>query len=533
MDARESFFRDFFDQLQREPGMDAAALQRLKNRLASQYALASVPKNPQVVEWIEAREGRVDSGLRKALKIKHVRALSGISNIALMTAPLPCPGKCIYCPGGPDANSPKAYTGKEPAARRAAQNDYDAFRQVKARLHQFSLLGHVTEKCELIVQGGTFNSLPADYQESFVKGIYDALNGQYAGSIPEAQKLNETAEHRMVGLTFETRPDYCSPSQVSGLLEFGCTRVEIGVQSLSEEVMRKSGRGHTVQDVVAATERMKDSFLKVCYHMMPGLFANPAQDVADMRALFSDGSFQPDMLKIYPTLVMPNTPLYEMWKRGDYVPYNSEQAAAVIAEGKQFVPEHCRIMRVNRDIPSNLIADGVTKSNLRELVLGALKEKGISCRCIRCREAGLKMLKQSAPVSYEDARLVRRDYEASGGREVFLSYEDEAQNALLGFLRLRLPHAPFRKEITENTAGIRELHVYGEQLSLGKRAGSSPQKEVQHEGLGTRLLLEAERIAREEWGARKLLVISGVGVRAYYRKRGFADDGVYLGKGLS
>jgi len=533
VNAKDVFMQDLYSELKRNPLLSPRQVQQLKNRLASKHQLPQVIKNPQVVEWIQEREGRLPAELQKTLKSKHVRALSGISNIAIMTAPMPCPGRCIYCPGGPAFNSPKSYTGKEPAARRAAQNNYDAYQMVSARLHQFSLLGHHTEKCELIVQGGTFNALPDDYQRQFVLGMYNALNTSQSPSIEHAQTVNENAEHRLVGLTFETRPDHCAPEQVSSLLDFGATRIEMGVQSLSDEVLKKSGRGHDLQAVVDATARLKDSFLKICFHMMPGLFADRRQDLSDAKQLFDDERFQPDMLKIYPTLVMPQTPLYELWRKGAYTPYTSEEAAEVIAEGKRFVPEYCRIMRVNRDIPANLIVDGVKKSNLRELIFQNLKQKGVSCRCIRCREAGLKMLKENVDVNSLHAKLVRRDYAASGGREVFLSFEDGSADALLGFLRLRVPAAPFRPEITENTVGIRELHVYGEPLRIGSRERSSHFSRVQHDGLGSRLLAEAERTAREEFDARKMLVISGVGVREYYRSRGYARDGVYMGKRLA
>ncbi|MFH1107333.1 MAG: tRNA uridine(34) 5-carboxymethylaminomethyl modification radical SAM/GNAT enzyme Elp3 [Candidatus Micrarchaeota archaeon] len=531
---REQALRVIYEELSKSPPATRVGLERLKMRVCSDLRLPGVLKNPDIVMYVEEMEGGISEEWRKLLKIKDVRSLSGISNIAVMTAPMPCPGRCIYCPGGVDAGSPKAYTGKEPAARRAAQNDYDSFRQVSARLRQFALIGHVTDKCEVIVQGGTFNAAPKEYTDVFVKGIFDALNCRPSSSLDEAQSLNEAAAHRMVGLTFETRPDHCSPRQVSDMLAYGMTRVEIGVQSLSEEVMRKSGRGHTVGDVVHATARLKDSFLKVCYHMMPGLFADRAQDIEDFRTLFSDERFQPDMLKIYPTLVMPGTPLYDMWRRGEYAPYTSGQAAEVIAECKRFVPEYCRIMRVNRDIPANLIAGGVGKSNLRELVAGELKGKGVGCRCIRCREAGIRQLKSGVNVDLQDVALVRRDYRASGGDEVFLSFEDAGSDALLGFLRLRIPgEAAFLPEISDGTAGVRELHVYGEQLRVGEREGSGRFDAIQHGGLGRKLLAEAERVALEEFGCRRLLVLSGVGVRNYYRSLGYERDGFYMGKPLS
>lgn len=526
---KDQIISEIYEEISENPNLTPQELLLLKNALASRYGQSQVLKNPEILEKLES-EGKLTPELRKALKIKHIRALSGISNIAIMTAPLPCPGKCIYCPGGPEFNSPKSYTGKEPAARRAEQNGYDSYREVEARLRQFSLLGHSAEKNELIVQGGTINALPYNYQYNFIKGAYDAFNGAISSSLEEAKTLNEVAKHRVIGLTLETRPDYCAHGQLSKLLEFGTTRIELGVQSLDDRIMALSKRGHSVNDVVEATRRCKDSLLKICYHMMPGLFATPKQDVEYFRQLFSDPNFQPDMLKIYPTLVMPGTELYQMWKRGEYKPYDAETAAQVIAKAKRFIPEYCRIMRVNRDIPTNLIADGVMKSNLREMVEKECKKQGISCRCIRCREVGIKMLKQKIKVDYDAVELVRRNYDASKGREIFLSFEDKTNDALMGFIRLRkFSGDAFRPEIDVGTMGIRELHVYGVQLPLGKKLMDRFDP-VQHEGYGSQLLAEAERIAKEEFGMQKMLIISGVGVREYYRKRGYALEGVYMSK---
>ena len=530
-DQKDQIITEIYEEISENPNLTSQELLLLKNSLAKHYHQARVVKNPEILEKLES-EGKLTPELRKALKIKHIRALSGISNIAIMTAPLPCPGKCIYCPGGPEFNSPKAYTGKEPAARRAEQNGFDSYRQVEARLRQFSLLGHSAEKNELIIQGGTLNALPYNYQYNFIKGAYDAFNGMISGSLEEAKKTNETAKHRVIGLTIETRPDYCAEGQLSKLLEFGTTRIELGVQSLDDRIMELTKRGHSVQDVINATRRCKDSLLKICYHMMPGLFATPEEDIAYFKELFSNPSFKPDMLKIYPTLVMPGTELYAMWKRGEYRPYDADTAAKVIAESKRFIPEYCRIMRVNRDIPSNLIADGVLKSNLREMVEKECKEKGISCRCIRCREVGIKMLKRKIKVDYDSVELVRRNYDASGGKETFLSFEDKTNDALMGFIRLRkFSEDVFRPEIDETTMGIRELHVYGLQLPIG-RGLLDKFSPVQHEGYGTQLLAEAERIAKEEYGMQKMLIISGVGVREYYKKKGYVLEGVYMSKEL-
>ncbi|MFH1247205.1 MAG: tRNA uridine(34) 5-carboxymethylaminomethyl modification radical SAM/GNAT enzyme Elp3, partial [Candidatus Micrarchaeota archaeon] len=385
-------------------------------------------------------------------------------------------------------------------------------------------IGHDCEKCEVIIMGATFNAFPVSYQNEFVKRAFDGFNKSNSLDLATSQEKNETAKHRVIGLTFETRPDWlASGKEVEKLLKFGATRIELGVQSLDDKILEKVQRGHGIRETINATALCKDAFLKVCYHFMPGLFSTPEKDVEMFSKLFSNENFRPDMLKIYPCLVVPGTPLYEMWKKGEFTPYNSEQAADVISHCKKFVPPWCRIMRVDRDIPTNLIAAGVKQSNLRELAQEKCKEYGITCQCIRCREVGLKSRFANVP-KVQEAKLKRIDYTASGGEEVFLSFE--AKNTLFGFCRLRKPGKPFIREITSDTCGIRELHVYGEEASIGETG------KIQHHGLGKKLLVEAEKIAVEEFDAKKLLVISGIGAREYYRKLGFEKTGFYMGKKL-
>ena len=491
---------------------------KIKKRISKLHGLPGVVSNAQLLSAAGDKRGELEDILR----VRRVRSLSGVSVIAIMTKPAGCPGKCIYCPGG--VTSPKSYTGHEPASLRAAQNGFDPYRQVQRRLFQLQATGHDPEKCEVIVMGATFNAFPSNYQYEFVKGMFDGANGSIAATLEEAQQINETTKHRIIGLTFETRPDWTDEKDIQKFINLGATRIELGVQSLDDEVLKKIERGHGVKESIEATQRCKDSFLKVCHHFMPGLFSNPDKDVEMFKQLFSSSDFRPDMLKIYPCLVMPQTPLYEMWKRGEFTPYNTEQAAEVIARCKEFVPEYCRIMRVDRDIPSTLISAGVKNTNLRDIVKEKCAEYGIKCKCIRCREAGLMARFQEIP-AVEDATLKRIDYAASGGEEVFLSFEKDG--ALFGFCRLRKPAKPFMKEINDHTCGIRELHVYGDAAPIGGEG------EVQHHGLGKQLLQEAEKIAREEFDARKVLVISGVGAREYYRKLGYERDGPYMGKALS
>ncbi|MEM0372319.1 MAG: tRNA uridine(34) 5-carboxymethylaminomethyl modification radical SAM/GNAT enzyme Elp3 [archaeon] len=497
-------------------------LQARKSVLSAKYKLPKIPTDADVL----SRAGKKRNAVLVVLRKKPSRTLSGVSVVSVMTRPYPCPhGKCIYCPGGVDVSTPQSYTGHEPAAMRGIEFNFNAFEQTKNRIEQLEFIGHPAEKIELIVMGGTLTAQPLAYQRSFVKECFDGMNGKKSRTLKEAQKINERSKHRCVGLTIETRPDWCKQKQISNILSFGATRVELGVQNPSDKVYNIVNRGHSVKDVVEATRLCKDSFLKVNYHMMPGLpGSSPREDVKMFKEIFDDQNFRPDMLKIYPCLLVKpefgETELFKMWKKGDWFPYDDKKAAEVIAEAKRYFPRWVRVMRIQRDIPTKLILAGVKSSNLRQLVAEELKLKKERCECIRCRE-----IRNQKP---KDIVLNRIDYEASGGHEVFLSFDDARSDKIIGFARLRIPGKPFRKEITKKTAGIRELHVYGQSLEIGQ----APSFESQHRGYGRRLLEEAERIARDEFCMKKMLVTSGVGVRDYYRKMGYENDGVYMGKPL-
>ncbi|MFA6036363.1 MAG: tRNA uridine(34) 5-carboxymethylaminomethyl modification radical SAM/GNAT enzyme Elp3, partial [Candidatus Micrarchaeia archaeon] len=488
------------------------------------FSLAHVLKSSEILEKIP--RGRRTEKIMRLLRLRKVRTLSGLAPIAVMTLS-DCPhGRCTYCPRG--QNAAQSYTGYEPASLRGRQNAFDAYAQVSARLDSLRQIGHDVDKCELIVMGGTFNWQPAAYQQKFMKGCLDAMNGgEKSRTLVEALKKNETAPVRAVGITFETRPDWAREKNVDELLAMGATRVELGVQTLSDAVYKKVHREHTVADVVHATRVLKDSALKVGYHMMPGLWSDEKKDVAMFRRLFSDEKFRPDMLKIYPCLVLEGTGLYQQWKRGEFEPYGAEKAADVIAKASKYIMPYCRVMRMQRDIPAQLIAAGVKAGNLRQLVEARMRELGLRCRCIRCREMGLLGKK----ISKKELELRRIDYKASRGKEIFISYEEKEGDALAGFIRLRIPHGPHRPEITPETALVRELHVYGQAMPIGESAvANEGARRIQDRGLGAQLLSEAEKIARGEFGMSKLLIISGVGAREYYRKFGYADDGPYVSK---
>jgi elongator complex protein 3 len=411
---------------------------------------------------------------------------------------------------------------------RGIQNDFDPFRQVDSRLTQLKTIGHSINKVEMIIMGGDWCSKPVEYQQFFVKGSLDAMNGKVSETLDEAKKINETAEVRNVGLTFETRPDWVTKESVDAMLEMGATRVELGVQTLSNEILEKVQRGHGIEETEQATKLLRDSGLKVCYHMMPGLpDATPESDIATFEQLFSDPRFSPDMLKIYPTLVVKNTKLYEWWKAGKYTPFTNEQVVSVVSSAVSKMPEYVRIQRMQRDIPLHQIEAGLNQGNLRELVHRRMESEGLRNPTIRFREIGHYQMRRKNEVNPENMELVRRDYEAAGGTEVFLSYEDTDLDVLFGFIRLRYPSPDaHRPEIDDRTFIIRELRVYGPVVDIGERDTDA----WQHLGLGEKMITVANEIGKTDFDASKLLVNSGIGVKEYYRSLGFSDRGPYLSR---
>ena len=457
---------------------------------------------------------------------KFARTISGVTPVAVMTLPMKCPGQCLYCPTY--SNTPQSYTPESPAVLRARKCDYDARQQVKLRLRILSEMGHPTDKVELIVMGGTFLAYPEDYQYQFIKDCYDALNGVESPTLEEAKRLNETAKHRCTGLCIETRPDWCGQKEIDRMLEFGTTRVELGVQTLNDEIYRLVRRGHKVADVVKATALLREHGFKVHYHWMPGLpGSTPEEDLELSRRLFADDSFRPDGLKLYPTVVVEGTELERWYKDERYQPYDVNTMVNLLVEIKSMVPKYVRISRVLRDIPAKFIMAGC-KDSLRGMIKQRMRQKAVECKCIRCREYGHR-----ARDGWEIGKphLVRMDYEASGGREIFLSFEDDKET-LFGLLRMRIQTKPIPAlphEVNGNLALIRELHVFGPEVPL---SGQKPEA-VQHKGLGKALLHEAERIAGEEFQAQQMVVLSGTGAKEYYRSEfGYSSLGDYMVKKL-
>jgi elongator complex protein 3 len=508
---------------------DARALNSAKLWAAREFRLSRVPSNAEILAHATIEE---KPKLLEVLKRKPVRTASGVSIITVMTKPYPCPQSppCIYCPGGPRFGTPQSYTGEEPAGLRAREAEYDPRRQVLSRLQQLEAIGHRVDKVELIVLGGTQLAQPPQYLEWFTAQCLNALSGAEARTIEEAQTKAERARIRNSGITFETRPDWARKEHVDLLLRLGATRVELGVQTLYDDIYKLVRRGHTVEDVVEATRTLKDAGFVVIYHMMPGLPGSDFErDLQMFRDLFEDPRFRPDGLKIYPCLVLRGTELHERWLRGEFKAMGSEEAAKLIARAKLIMPRWVRVHRIQRDIPARLIEAGVKHGNLAQLVEEELKRLGGRCRCIRCREVGLAALKVGVMPRLEDIKLLVESYEASEGTEYFLSFEDTKLDLLVALLRLRLPSSrAHRPEINRHTAIVRELHVYGPLVPVGEGARTG---EWQHLGLGEKMLAEAERLARE-LGARKIAVLSGIGVREYYQRFGYEREGPYMVKRL-
>jgi len=522
--------REIIDNLMKSPKPTEQTISLQKIRVAGKHNLSQIPSNAQLIAFLRASEKRK---LLPLLRRKATRTISGVTVIAVMTEPYSCPqpSPCAYCPGGPEFGVPQSYTGHEPAAMRGIQNRYDPYLQVQSRVRQLESIGHTVDKIELIIMGGTFPATPNSYQEDFIRRCLNAIIGKKTRSLEEAKKLAETSRMRNVGITIETRPDWAKREQADQMLRMGVTRVEIGVQNPDDTIYRQVGRKHKVEDVVTATRTLKDAGLKIVYHMMPGLPGSDFKhDLDAFKTVFADPRFKPDMVKIYPCLVIKGTRVYEWWKKGEYTPLTTEEAAKLIVEIKKIVPPWVRIMRVQRDIPANLIEAGVNKSNLRQMVQEKLKTQGLRCHCIRCREAGHRLLEGHIKADPSKIEILTTKQEANMGEDLFISAEDLSNDVLVGYSRLRIPsEKAHRLEVSsEPCAIVRELHVYGTLVPVGKHLA----KAWQHKGYGNILLSEAERVTREEYGRRKIVVISALGTKQYYMRTGYRHDGPYMSKRL-
>jgi elongator complex protein 3 len=517
----EAVARKIIEAYRASPSMGSAGLARLKYKASSEAGIGRVPRNHEIIRYLRPGE----EWLVPILRGKGVRSASGIYTVAVMTRPSPCPKDepCSYCPGGPASDTPQSYLGNEPALMRGVQTGFDPYLQVRYRLNQYTTIGHRPSKVQLIIMGGTFPATDLDYQEWFVCRCLQAMNDHPCHrdhaewDLEDAQRKNGSGRVRCIGMTMETRPDWAGRAQIDRMLGLGATLVELGVQALDDGILAGVNRGHKTADVVDASRALRDSGLKVGYHMMPGLpGSDPSRDLGDLKRIFQDADFRPDYLKIYPTLVIGGTPLYSLWREGKYKALSTEEAVGLISEAHRFFPKWVRVARIQRDVPAGIIADGVKRSNLREIVDARLREMGVRCHCVRCREVGLSSLR-SGSSGQSPGALMRETYGAGEGTEEFLSFEEEGGDRLIGFLRLRIPSPKAHRREVRGAGVVRELHIYGQQVAVGERGVEG----FQHRGFGARLLEEAERIVLDEYGLKRMVVLPGVGVRGYYRARGY------------
>ncbi|MEK7528863.1 MAG: tRNA uridine(34) 5-carboxymethylaminomethyl modification radical SAM/GNAT enzyme Elp3 [Patescibacteria group bacterium] len=509
-------------------------LHSLKNRYAEEHGIMSPPNSDLITAYrrlLADGKAREDRAFHDLLIKRKIRTLSGVSPVAILTKPMGCPARCVFCPT--EENVPKSYLSNEPAVMRAILNDYDPYKQVSRRIAALAGNGHPIDKIELIVMGGTWSAHPPRYKTSF---ILEALNGMNtcgaersvrSRSLEEAQRINETAASRCVGLNLETRPDWINVKELKNMRRLGCTRIEVGLQSTYDDVLKLVKRGHGTAEVKHATQLMKDAGFKISYHMMPNLPGSTVEkDIAMFDELFADPAYRPDMLKVYPCMVVPFSELKLWYEQGRHKPYTDEELLRIILGIKPFFPRYLRVSRLIRDIPATSIIGGSKTSNLRQVAHKMMQEQGIVCQCIRCREIRSDVLDPSA------IEFRTMEYDASGGREFFLTFDDASKDKLCALIRLRFSSYSlngkkhFMKEL-EGAAIIRELHTYGAQVPISEH----DELASQHIGFGKQLVQKAEEIAKKN-GYKKIAVISGVGVRGYYRKLGYELEGTYMLKSL-
>lgn len=461
-----------------------------------------------------------DPDLLSQIRKKPVRTLSGVATVTVLTKPYPCPGECIFCPT--EARMPKSYLIGEPGAMRGLQHDFDPYEQVRSRITGLTAVGHPTDKIELLVLGGTWSSYRRDYQEWFIQRCLDAMNGRDSDSLEVAQEINETARHRNVGLVIETRPDLVSLEELEWLRRLGITKVQMGAQSLIEEILILNKRGHTVTETIQAVSLLRAAGFKIVLHWMPNLMgASLESDREDFSHLWVD--LCPDEIKIYPTQLLENAELYEYWKRGEYEPYTTSELTELIADLKPSIPRYCRVNRVIRDIPSTLVVEGNKRTSLRQDVQKELRNRAERCQCIRCREV------RGEGVDFSSLKLNNLVYQAGRAQEHFLTY-DTPEDMLAAFLRLSLPQKgspQLGMSDLDGAAIIREVHVYGQSLPVGAESVGA----AQHIGLGSDLIDQAINISREK-GYERIAVISAIGTRKYYEERGFQRGQLYMFKDL-
>ena len=537
-----------------------AGLAAIKRKMAKKYkvpCLSNIKILKSYRELVKKKKIKRSKKIENLLRTRPIRSLSGIVNVSVLTKPYPCPGKCLYCPL--ERGMPKSYLSGEPAAERAKRLKFNPYLQVKKRIEMLKNEGHPTDKIDLRIIGGTWSYYPKNYQVWFIKECFRACNGfnrtkkskiknpykvEPSGfrqksklqikiqKLEKIQKRNEKAKSRITGISVETRPDFINERGVKFMRELGITRVELGVQSVFDDVLKLNLRGHGVREIILATKILKDAGFKICYQVMPNLLGSDLErDEKMFKGLFSNSNFSPDYLKIYPCALLKETPLYKWYLKGKYKPYPKEELIDLTKKIKLKIPYYVRIQRITRDIPSQYIIEGGAKiSNLRQIVQEKMKNENLKCKCIRCREIREKYDPK------EKVYLFRKDYKASEGKEIFLSFENKNRTKLFSFLRLRIPLKGHNRVTTvtklcpifpalENAAIIREIQTFGEVVPIGEKKIAP-----QHRGLGKKLIKEAEKIVKKEFGLRKIAVISGVGVRDYFKKLGYGLKTTYMTK---
>lgn len=515
----------------------------LKRQIAKKYkipCLSNIELLKAYHKLVKNKRVKRSEKIERLLKTRPIRSLSGIVNVSVLTKPYPCPGKCIYCPT--EKGIPKSYLSGEPAVERAKRLNYNPFLQVKKRIEMLQLEGHPTDKIELRIVGGTWSYYPKRYQAWFVLRCFQAANRattKYLSNIQinsytpiellirilkREQRKNEKTKHRIVGMSVETRPDFIRELEIKRMRELGITRVELGVQSTYDDILKLNKRGHGIEATISATKLLKDAGFKVSYQMMPNLLGSDLKrDEKMFEELFNNPDFQPDLLKIYPTALLKEAPLYRWWKEGKYKPYTPDQLISLIKSIKKKIPYYVRIQRIGRDIPAQRIVAGPAKiSNLRQIIFRDSKKEGWKCKCIRCREVRENYNPK------EKLYLFRQDYQASGGKEIFLSFENKNRTKLFSLLRLRIPSRYFEKKkhfisILNKSAIIREIHTYGRLVEISKKDVAP-----QHRGLGKKLIKEVEKIAKNEFNIKRIAVISSVGTRRYWQKLGYKLKSTYM-----
>jgi len=523
MDPKETIIQKLIKSKTKTP----PALAKLKRQIAKEFKIPCF-SNIELLrvyhKLVVNKRIKSSKIIENLLRTRPVRSLSGIVNISVLTKPYPCPGKCIFCPTQKDV--PKSYLDNEPAVMRAILNKFDPAKQVQMRIRSLKMTGHPTDKIELRIIGGTWSFYPKTYQTWFIKKCFDACNKKGSKTLARAQEKNEKAKHRIIGLSIETRPDFVDKKEVKRMRKLGITGVELGVQSIYDDILKLNKRGHKIKATIEATKFLKDSGFKVCYQMMPNLpGSNLKKDGKMFEELFRSPDFRPDFLKIYPCAILKTAPLYKWHKQGRYKPYTEKQLKNLLKIIKKEIPYYVRVQRIIRDIPAQSIVAGAVKiSNLRQVLAREMEKENWQCKCIRCREIKGNFKPK------EKIYLFRKDYEASRGKEIFLSFENKSRTKLYSLLRLRVPYSKNFMPALKETAIIREVHTYGQQLPIGQ--DNNPAVSAQHKGLGKKLMKEVEKITEKEFKLNKIAVISGVGTRNYYKKLGYKLKDTYMIKDI-